>query len=560
VNCPYCDKPVGEFDVVCPHCQGDLVNGDTIDPGAAPRIVRLDPGDVVDGKWRLDRKLGQGGMGTVWVGLDEALDRPVAIKILAPQFCNDSELVERFIREAKLNARLEHPNIVPVHAVGNHGGQPFIVMSLLEGETLFQRMKRAPKGIPLSEALGYMRQFCAGLGFIHAKGFVHRDIKPGNLFLGKDGRAWILDFGVLRDIGTSKGMTRTGILVGTPQYMAPEQARAKKVDHRADLYALGLVLFEMVTGTRPFGAAKGPMALQMHLDAPIPNATARAPWVPQAVSDVIRRSLEKKPSARYQSADEFLEALVEAIEGPLEDTVPQDHVHPVVAKPRPGSGEAAPAGKPAVDPSVDQGATLSMPPGMIEEMLSKRSRQAKEPASPAVPAADLSSDQGRTLSVTPAVIQEILSRPSPRPPNPIVGASSTESPSAIRRKAATPLRKKKVLVVDDSDVALEAARIALEEAGYDVTTLDNPLVLVTTVRDVQPDLIILDISMPALPGDELVSIVGRHQNMANTPVVLHSDLPADVLQARAKACGAAGSIAKTADADFFVEQVRRWLR
>ncbi len=509
MNCPACGKPVRVFDTWCPHCDRSLSHDpEATDPDEVV-VPRLKAGDVIDGKWGLVRELGRGGMGAVWHAQDLTLDRPVAIKVLAPQYCDDEDLVERFMREAKLTARLEHPNIVPVHAVGRHGVRPFIVMSFLEGETLFERMKRHPKGLPTTETLSYMRQFCSGLGFIHARGFVHRDIKPGNLFIGSDARAWILDFGVLRDL-SSKGMTRTGILVGTPQYMSPEQAKGwKQIDHRADLYALGLVLFEMLTGSKPFGQARGPVAVKLHAEAPPPEASERAPWISPAASAVVRQALDKDPKERFQSAAELNAALNEALQGTAVG-------HPIPLAP----------------------ASADAPPDEVRTLVNR--------IAPTVP---MEVDSRRTISASAEEIRAMKAR----------GDAVVARPEGTGKGAARS-RSKKVLVVDDSDVALDAARIALEDAGYEVITLDNPLILVTTVRDQKPDLVLLDISMPALPGDQLVTIVGQHQAMGTIPVVLHSDLPADVLETRAKACGATGFIAKTADPDQFVSQVRRWLR
>jgi serine/threonine protein kinase len=408
--------------------------------------------------------IGRGGMAAVYRGHDEALDRDVAIKVLARRYCTNRELVDRFELEAKRTAQLEHPNIVPVHAVGQHQGRPYMVMSLIEGETLSAHIRQAG-ALPPDEVLRLMRQICAGIAFIHARKLVHRDIKPSNLFLGEDGRVWILDLGVVRD-PRSTGLTQTGMLVGTPQYMSPEQARGVRgVDHRADLYALGLVLFEMLTAKRAVGSAKGLQAAEIHIKGAPPDPADVAPWVPRAVADVVCRSLAKDPSERFQSADELFQALEAAYQASIVDRT---------------------AVKPTENDDWDA----------------------------------------------------IVTQPHRR----------------ARRGG-----RRKILVVDDSDVALEAARISLEESGFDVATLENPLVLVTKVREEAPDLVLLDISMPALAGDQLVAIVGRHQDMANTPVVLHSDLPRETLALRAKNCGAAGYIQKTADPDEFIKQVRRWL-
>jgi serine/threonine-protein kinase len=268
--------------------------------------------DVLEGKWRLERKLGEGGMGTVYLAHDLQLDRKVAIKVLASQLAGDSELVTRFEREARLTASLEHPNIVPVYAVGEMQGRPFIVMKKLEGRTLAAYLRECG-ALPGDELLSLMRQLCSGLDFIHARGFIHRDIKSGNIFIGPDGLATILDFGILRTSENADALTRTGMVMGTPQYMSPEQALGvTEIDHRADLYALAVLLFECLTGTLPFEAESELSLIQMQAHAPAPDVVDRAPWVPIAVAEVVKRALSKGPEERYASGGELLAALEDA--------------------------------------------------------------------------------------------------------------------------------------------------------------------------------------------------------------------------------------------------------
>ena len=300
--------------------------------------MRVRMNDVLEGKWRLERKLGEGGMGTVYLAHDLQLDRKVAIKILASSLAGDSELVTRFEREARLTASLEHPNIVPVYAVGEMEGRPFIVMKKLEGRTLAAYLREVG-ALPGDEVLSLMRQLCSGLDFIHARGFIHRDIKAGNIFIGPDGLATILDFGILRTSENAEALTRTGMVMGTPQYMSPEQALgAREIDHRADLYALAVLLFECLTGTLPFEAESELSLIQMQAHAPPPEVIDRAPWVPQSVAEVVKRALAKRPEERYASAGELLVALEDAYDGrvpaPAADS---DHLSPV---PAPSSGSA----------------------------------------------------------------------------------------------------------------------------------------------------------------------------------------------------------------------------
>ncbi len=276
-------------------------------------VHALREGDVLSGRYRLEEKIGEGGMGAVFTAHDQELDRRVAVKLLAASFVNDPDVQERFEREARLTAKLDHPHIIPIYDVGRYQGRPFIVMKLLEGQSLADRL-RARGGFTTEETLKLMRQLAGGLDYIHAKGFIHRDIKSGNIFIsqgtGSDVHATILDFGILRAKEATTGITRTGMVMGTPHYMAPEQALGlRDVDHRLDLYALAVVLFECLTGTLPFEADSELRVVQLQAHAPPPDLVERAPWIPRSVADVVKRALAKKPEDRFNTAAEMVDAL-----------------------------------------------------------------------------------------------------------------------------------------------------------------------------------------------------------------------------------------------------------
>jgi serine/threonine protein kinase len=275
--------------------------------------VSAAPTELLEGKWALERALGKGGMGTVWLATDLTLHRKVAIKMLAGRFAADEALVARFEREARMMARLDHPNLVPVYAVGRHAGVPFIVMKLLEGVTLAEQLRRRPR-LELGEVLPIVRQLCLGLQCIHQGGVVHRDIKPANVFLAPDGHVTLLDLGVAREAQST--MTVAGAIVGTPRYMSPEQVLGMRVDHRADLYALATVAFELVTGAPPFDGGDGVSLLRAHLDTPPPDASQVA-RLPAALGAMLQRGLAKKPEHRFESASEFSAAFERAAGEPL---------------------------------------------------------------------------------------------------------------------------------------------------------------------------------------------------------------------------------------------------
>jgi hypothetical protein len=284
----------------------------------APRIdpLFLAFQEAVAGRYSLERELGRGGMGVVYLARDVRLDRPVAIKLLPPELAAQSGLRDRFMREARTAARLSHPYIVPIHAVDDVGDFVFYVMAFVDGETLAERVRS--RG-PLSphEATRVLREVAWALAYAHAQGVVHRDIKPANILLERgSNRTLVTDFGIARSAHVS-GETAAGELLGTPEYMSPEQAAGEPLDGRSDLYALGLVGFFATTGTLPFtGGAREVLAQQITKAPPAVSSVARA--IPRQLAGAIDRCLMKHPPARFASGEQLAEALAENVEGRTE--------------------------------------------------------------------------------------------------------------------------------------------------------------------------------------------------------------------------------------------------
>ncbi|MFZ3500128.1 protein kinase domain-containing protein [Streptomyces sp. 5.8] len=266
-------------------------------------------GDQLAGRYRLEQRLGQGGMGEVWRAHDTALERAVAVKVLLEAATND-EVVARFRREATIGARLQHPGITVVHDVGQEDGRLFIVMELLAGEDLRTALTRAPSGMPVAVALDLAAQTAEALAAAHEREVIHRDLKPANLFLLPGGRLKICDFGIAHSSDATAGWTVTGRIFGSPPYMAPEQWRGERVDARCDLYALGGVLYALLSGEPPFGEAESPYVLmRRHIeDPPLPLRVAGAPVAPE-LERVVLHLLAKDAADRPESADAVARAL-----------------------------------------------------------------------------------------------------------------------------------------------------------------------------------------------------------------------------------------------------------
>jgi serine/threonine-protein kinase len=257
---------------------------------------------VFDGRYRIVRKLGSGGMADVYLAEDEELGRRIAIKILNDRHANDEQFVERFRREAKNAAGLSHPNIVAIYDRGEAEGTYYIAMEYLDGRSLKELVvARGP--LPIADAIEATRQVLAALRFAHRKGVVHRDIKPHNVMADADGRLKVTDFGIAR-AGVSQ-MTEAGSIIGTAQYLSPEQARGAAVDQRSDLYSVGIVLYEMLTGKTPF-TGETPVEIAMkHLSDPPRPPSLERPDISPDLDMVVLRALAKSPDERFQTAEEM---------------------------------------------------------------------------------------------------------------------------------------------------------------------------------------------------------------------------------------------------------------
>jgi len=309
ITCPQCGVSLDVLTTACSRC-GAAVTGGGPDGERAERVRQRLQGQV-GGAYQLGALIGRGGMGIVFRAREVALDREVALKVLAFDPVLNPEAFVRFEREARLAARLDHPNIVPIFAVGQGEAAAFYTMRFVRGGSLEGRIARDGM-LALDEAVPLLREVASALDYAHGQGIVHRDIKPANILLSESGHAMVADFGIARafsgDSTTSTSGSHTGV-VGSPAYMAPEQWRGDRPDGRADQYALGVLAFELLSGIRPFRDATMQELLRLHLGEEPPALESVRRGLPPRVGQAIRRAMAKDPEARFASASAFVAAL-----------------------------------------------------------------------------------------------------------------------------------------------------------------------------------------------------------------------------------------------------------
>ncbi len=293
-------------------------------------------GEVLSDRYELQELVGTGGMSSVYRAHDRLLERTVALKVLHQQYTDDEDYVERFRREARSVAMLSHPNIVAVIDRGEHEGRQFIVFEFVEGENLKRLIERRGPA-PVTTALELAMQIARGLSFAHQQGLVHRDVKPQNVLLNGDGQAKVTDFGIARSLDVQHGMTQTGTVLGTSDYIAPEQAQGQRVDEHTDVYSLGVVLYEMLLNEVPFPGENFVAVAMRHINEEPPSIRDRRPDVPARVEAAVHRAMAKDPQTRFQTMAEFCQEL----EACLAEEQGTQVVEPVVPPGRSGRARSA---------------------------------------------------------------------------------------------------------------------------------------------------------------------------------------------------------------------------
>jgi len=288
--------------------------------------------------YRIVRSLGEGGMASVYLAMQESLDREVALKVMSASLAANAEFTERFLKEGRLTAKLSHPNIVTVYDIAQHAGVYYLAQEYIPGGTLRDRMDRA---LTVPEILDVARDVALGLAYAHEKGVVHRDVKPGNVLFRNNGTAVLADFGIAKAMNSNTMATLAGNSIGTPHYMSPEQARAEKVDGRSDLYSLGAMIVEMLTGSPPYDSSDPYTIALMHVTHPVPRLPEKSAWL----QPLIEQLMAKMPDSRYPNGDAFVAACDKLIAAAPEARALRDaHLTRKRASPR-----IAPSAAPVLD-------------------------------------------------------------------------------------------------------------------------------------------------------------------------------------------------------------------
>ena len=313
------------------------------------------------GTFRVMEQLGQGGMATVFKAYHAALDRYVALKVLHPAFLGDGDFIARFQREARVVAKLDHPNIVPVYDFAEHDKHPYLVMKYVEGETLKARLRNGR--LSNAEMVEIVRAVGAALTYAHAKGILHRDIKPSNVILSNDGQVHLTDFGLARIAAAGESTISSDVMLGTPQYISPEQAIGKReLDEGTDIYSFGVLAYELVVGRTPFSADTPFSVVHDHIYTPLPLPTSINPAVGMHVERVLLKTLAKERADRFESVADFVTAFERAMKG--EEVVPADAIpESTITRRMPDEASAAvpPLEPDANTPSVSTGSSSSAP-------------------------------------------------------------------------------------------------------------------------------------------------------------------------------------------------------
>ncbi|MFX0580347.1 protein kinase domain-containing protein [Nocardia nepalensis] len=407
------------------------------------------------GKYRLERLLGRGGMGAVWLALDTGTGRTVALKVLAEQVAADSEYRQRFEREARLGSSLRHPHIVRIHGFGELDGRLFIDMEYVDGIDLAEMLNKVGTLTPVA-AVDFVTQVASGLDAAHRAGLIHRDVKPSNILVGTDGHAYLIDFGIAQGLGQTS-VTATGMAIGSWAYMAPERFNGT-VDARSDVYSLACVLYECLTGRRPYGDTDPARQMHGHLMTAPPHVSTVNPTVPAELDAVIARGMAKNQAQRYPTAREFAAAAyaATALSRLPHDSAPQSSTS---ASAKPSAEQVAASGQPLAVSAGQQGAS-GQPLTVSAELSALAEPNAAQPQPP-MPQLHAQTPPQTALPQRPVSDHQ----PSPTRVETRAPMPSVEPPVPLVESSPRPLTPTKVLPEPGPTPTLVATRLAPPSAA-----------------------------------------------------------------------------------------------
>ena len=308
MECLKCHTPLPDGSKFCFACGADVTGGGTLGASTATEGLQARLQRLIEGKYKIERLLGKGGMGAVYLAHDLTLEREVAIKVLPPDISMDDHIVKRFQHEAKTAAKLDHTNIIPIYRVESEGGLNYFVMKYIAGTSLEDVLDQKQQ-LTIDYIQRVLWEAACALGHAHQRGVVHRDVKPANIMFDHDGRVMLTDFGISKALQAASGFTGTGMIIGTPHYMAPEQAKGGTVDGRADQYSLGVVAYRMITGELPYTGDSVHTILYKHIFEEVPRMSGKRAGTPEFLSVAIARALSKEPDQRFPTMEEFATAV-----------------------------------------------------------------------------------------------------------------------------------------------------------------------------------------------------------------------------------------------------------
>jgi len=308
VECYRCHTPIPENSRYCFSCGADVSGAEGSPNTGSIDALRERLQRLIEGEYRIERLLGKGGMGSVFLAHDMALEREVAIKVLPPDVAQDHQVVRRFQQEAKTAAKLDHPNIIPIYRVESEGGLNYFVMKYIAGTSLEDLLEKK-EPLAIADIQRILWEASCALGHAHQRGVVHRDVKPANIMFDHDGRVMLTDFGISKALQAATGFTATGMIIGTPHYMAPEQAKGHPVDGRADQYSLGVVGYRMITAELPFSGDSVHTVLYKQIFEEAPLASSKNAAVPPFLATAVARAMSKDPDLRFPTMEDFATAV-----------------------------------------------------------------------------------------------------------------------------------------------------------------------------------------------------------------------------------------------------------